>query len=102
MTENNSSSQLSNTAIMWLLTIVVGIISPLVFYFALAKTPEEKNEARKCLNVMIICVLCLVLSFLIIPFILYFVIYIGNIVKYFMAVKANEEYKPWFTYEFIK
>ena len=45
MTDNNSGS-LSNISIMWLLTIVLGVISPLVFYFAVCKTPEEKNEAR--------------------------------------------------------
>ena len=76
MTDNNSSS-LSNISIMWLLSIVLSVISPLVFYFAVCKTPEEKNEARKCLNVMIGATIC---ALLIIPFILYYVIMIVNIV----------------------
>lgn len=101
MTDNNSSS-LSNISIMWLLTIVLGVISPLVFYFAVCKTPEEKNEARKCLNVMIGATICALLAILVIPLILYYVILIGNIVKYFKATNANEEYKPWLTFEFIK
>ena len=101
MTDNNSSS-LSNISIMWLLSIVLGVISPLVFYFAVCKTPEEKNEARKCLNVMIGCTICALLAFLVIPLILYYVILIGNIVKYFKATNANEEYKPWLAFEFIK
>lgn len=101
MTDNNSSS-LSNISIMWLLSIVLSVISPLVFYFAICKTPEEKNEARKCLNVMIGCTICVLLAFLVIPVILYYVILIGNIVKYFKATNANEEYKPWLTFEFIK
>ncbi len=101
MTDNNSSS-LSNISIMWLLAIVLGVFSPLVFYFAVCKTPEEKNEARKCLNVMIGCTICAFLAFLVIPFILYYVILIGNIVKYFKASNANEEYKPWLAFEFIK
>lgn len=96
MTDNNSSS-LSNISIMWLLTIVLGVISPLVFYFAVCKTPEEKNEARKCLNVMIGATIGAL--FLVIPF---YVILIGNIVKYFQATNANEEYKPWLAFEFIK
>ena len=87
---------------MWLLSIVLGVISPLVFYFAVCKTPEEKNEARKCLNVMIGATICGLLAFLVIPLILYYVILIGNIVKYFKATNANEEYKPWLTFEFIK
>ena len=87
---------------MWLLTIVLGVISPLVFYFAVCKTPEEKNEARKCLNVMIGATICALLAILVIPLILYYVILIGNIVKYFKASNANEEYKPWLTFEFIK
>lgn len=101
MTDNNSSS-LSNISIMWLLSIVLGVISPLVFYFAVCKTPEEKNEARKCLNVMIGATICALLAILVIPLILYYVILIGNIVKYFKATNANEEYKPWLTFEFIK
>lgn len=51
---------------------------------------------------MIGATICALLAILVIPLILYYVILIGNIVKYFKATNANEEYKPWLAFEFIK
>lgn len=115
MTENNvqpqpqsegllSGDEKTTFLLMWILTLVIGFISPLIFFFVKKEGASEalRAEIKKCLNFMVFAsvayfvsaLLCaVVIGLVLLPLVLIYA-FVGVVMGIIAAAK-NKEFKAW-------
>jgi hypothetical protein len=107
--EKKKSSDEKNMAMLaHILGIVTSIVGPLVIYLTTKDKPFAYSQAKEALNfqitVLIAWVVCAVLSFIGIGFILYFAVWVLNLIFCIMGAMAaskGEAYKYPFAIKLV-
>lgn len=89
-----SEQNKQNYMIMWVLTIFLGFLSPVIFFFINKDNNEEmKNEALKCLNSLLFAtIISILFCWLLIPIFYVYFIMIRGIIYGVKCQKFEEKY----------